>query len=175
MVGLVLQAAREQPGAAYDQWRPVRVGAADDSDIRSGAERIGAGQRKAALIALVQVPVGSRRQLEDGVADGALLDHLVRVGAAVDEDAEVDADLVGRKPGPVGGVHGDRQIGDQFEQLGVEVRDRLAAPMHDGFAPSDDRSYGSSTGQRAHVHSFRLARSEAARSKSSATIAGSGI
>lgn len=85
------------------------------------------------------------------------MDYFVLVGAPVDEDAEIDADLVGGKPYPVGRVHGRREVGDKFEELGVEVRDRSTLPVHDGFAPSGDGSYGSSAGQRAHVDSFRPA------------------
>ena len=91
----------------------VEAGAVHGGDVGPGARHEGAGQRQAALLAVVELAVLALGQREHGVAHHAEVSLARGVGAVEDEHREVDPDLAGGQPDPVGGVHGRDHVGDQ--------------------------------------------------------------
>jgi hypothetical protein len=142
VVALVLQAAGQQPGADDPDGVAVDVDAADLGGVGAGQVGVLPRHRQAALAVEVEAALAARRQVQHGVHDVGD-DVLARglglgVGAVDDEDAGVDADLVGGQPDPVGGVHRGEHVRHELDEVVVERRHRGArAVQHRREVPGD--------------------------------------
>ena len=139
VVGLVLEAAREQAVALEVDRLAVEAEAVDGGPVGPAAVDEGAGEGEAALqvdveVAVVALGQGQHRVADD--ADGALSGG---VGTVEDEHGDVLADLVGGQPDTLGGVHRRDHVGGQLGQRGVEDLDLLLRPVHDRGAPAGHR------------------------------------
>jgi hypothetical protein len=150
VVGLVLQAAGQQPLALVRDLGPGGVDALHPGPVRPGAGHEGTGIGQAALVGVLEVAVLALRQQQPGVADHATVPHVIVVGAVEDEDRTVDTDLVRGQPDTVGGVHGGHHVGHQRAQLVVEDGDGRERAMHHRVAPPGDRSHGAAGWELVH-------------------------
>ncbi len=151
VVGLVLQAAREQTVAGVADRRTVEPDPLDLGPVRPGAGDEPARVGETALVAVVELPTPAFGQVHDRVADHALVPLAVVVRAVEDEDREVHADLARGQPDAVGGVHRGDHVGGQGAQLVVEAVDQALAAVHDLLAPPRDGADGASRGQHGVV------------------------
>src|ERR1700733_8966769 len=144
VVGLVLDAAREQFRALDGDRLAVHIEALGHDPPRPLDRVHQAGERQAALVVLV----GLLGQVEDRVdqVPGLVVIHVVR------ENPQTDADL-GRGQADAGRFqHSVGQVLHQPSQLGVEVTDRLrrgpqdrVAEQTDGLHAHDDKSIRQTT------------------------------
>ncbi len=125
VVGLVLEAAGEQPAPLVGDVLPVQPLPDDPGVVGPGAVDEGARVGQAALLAVVELAVLALRQGQHRVAHDAAMDGAGVVGAVEDEDRQVDPDLAGGETDAVGGVHRRDHVGDQRAQLVVVRRDRV--------------------------------------------------
>src|SRR5690606_14162473 len=147
VIGLVLQAAGEETLALDLDRLTVEVETGDFRPRRpAGRERLtGYGQAAFPVVVRVRHAFRSFRGLQHGVDHQALppLAELF-VRAVVDEDAQIDADLVGRQAHTLGGVHGlEHVIGERAQRL-VELLHRTRRVVQHGVAGDADRVNGHS-------------------------------
>ncbi len=147
VVGLVLEAPREQAVSLEGHRRPVDAGARHPGAVGPGAVDEGAGEGQAALLGLVELAVLALGQLHDRVAHHAHRVLAGRVGAVEDEDPQVDADLAGGETDAVGGVHRGHHVGDQRAQVVVVRRHVGLRTVHHRRAPARHRPDGAALGQ----------------------------
>ncbi|GAA5009887.1 hypothetical protein GCM10025734_53320 [Kitasatospora paranensis] len=142
MVGLVLEAAGEEAGALDPDGVAVLVQAGHGGVVGPGEVLVRGRDGEAALRRVVQGAAAGRQLLQDGVDDVADVAHAVVVGAVVDEDLEVDADLVGRQADTLRRVHRDEHVVHEGGEFGVEGGDVPALVVQDGVADHGDRPGG---------------------------------
>jgi len=110
MVGLVLQAASEQPGAHHLNGGAVLILAAADRMIGPSQLNVRAWQGQTALIGGVQLPLFAFRQTDFGITHHADMSYLVVIGAVVDEYRQIDAYLGRSQTNTLGRVHGREHV-----------------------------------------------------------------
>ncbi len=138
VVGLVLQAARQQAAALVGDVGPLQVGADHAGVVGPRALHEGARVGQAPFLRVVELPFLALRQLEDRVAHHAAVDGPGVVGAVEHEDRQVDPDLAGSQADAVGGVHRGDHVRDERAQLVVVRRDRARPAVHHLGAPARD-------------------------------------
>ena len=76
------------------------------------------------------------------VDDDAARPIALLVGAVVDEDAQVDADLVGREPDAVGRRHRVEHVRDERAELVVDLLDTAGGGGENGITDDADGTHG---------------------------------
>ncbi len=138
VVRLVLEAAGEVARAAHLDRVALDVLAGDLGVVGAGQRGVRRRDGQAALVGVVEDPALRGQLDQPGVADDAHVPHALVVGAVVDEDLQVDADLVGGQAHALGGALAGEHVVDELRQRVVELGDVLALLVEHGVADHGD-------------------------------------
>ncbi|EGJ74811.1 putative polypeptide deformylase [Streptomyces sp. Tu6071] len=139
VVGLVLEAAREVPGAAHLDRVAVLVLPGDLGVLGPRRRGVGAGDGEAALVGVVEGAQLGGQVAQLRVAHDADVPDALVVLAVVDEDLEAHADLVGGEPHALGGALAREHVVHELRQLGPELGDVRALLVQHGVPDDGDR------------------------------------
>ena len=151
VVGLVLQAPGEQPGALQLHGVAVQVGAGDAGPVRAaGGELLARYGQAPLVVVLAGAAGGPGAHLQPWVEHAAAVHHALVVRAVVDEQPQRHPDLVGGQADTVGRGHGVEHVLHQVADLRRHLADRLGrlvqhAVPHDRDVPNDHCHPSSST------------------------------